>query len=144
MLKTKGQLRLAQLIASRHPSIDPRNESEETLLPLIESMRTNGLLKPIKVVETDFPDIYEVAVGYRRFRAAQLLNWVNISVEIHDSWPELTQHIMTVPEPFEPGSIFGGETARKAAEDRVKAKRAERKGNAGISPVKPPPRKKRD
>ena len=72
--KLKGNiidLPLSKIIPNKN---QPRNKfDEETLTELAESIKEFGILQPIIVRETGKGGVYEIIVGERRFRAADML-----------------------------------------------------------------------
>ena len=72
--KLKGNiidLPLSKIIPNKN---QPRNKfDEETLNELAESIKEFGILQPIIVRETGKGGVYEIIVGERRFRAADML-----------------------------------------------------------------------
>jgi ParB family chromosome partitioning protein len=75
----------------------PRREfKEEELKELAESIRCNGLIHP-PVVRKNSSGRWELIVGERRLRAAQLLSWRKIQVVVREV-DEMTAATMTATE----------------------------------------------
>jgi len=67
----------------RITGLNPREEfSEESLKKLAESMAVHGLLQPIVVRPRG--DWYELVIGERRLKAAQMLGWSEIEAQVRD------------------------------------------------------------
>src|SRR5882672_6180568 len=74
------QLRLEQIFTSPHQMRKHFNPA--TLKDLARSMKEEGLIQPITVRKVG--NAYELVVGERRLRAAQLLSWETIDARVID------------------------------------------------------------
>ena len=90
------QLELPVAELERSP-FQPRQEfGEEELRGLADSMKNSGLVQP-PTVRKNASGRYEIIVGERRVRAAQLLGWKKIPVTLVDA-DDLTAASMTTTE----------------------------------------------
>lgn len=77
---------LEKIIPNRY---QPRKSfNEESLKELASSIQTHGLTQPIVVVYDTGLDKYEIVVGERRFRAAQMANFTEIDCIVHSKIEE--------------------------------------------------------
>lgn len=78
---------MATLIDARLivPGNNDRTEFNETaLIELAESIKQNGLLQPPTVRPIEGTEMYQIIAGERRYRATQLLRWLEVPCHIAD------------------------------------------------------------
>lgn len=89
-------LELKIIDIERSPNQPRRDFSEAELQELAESLKNNGLIQP-PTVRRMANGKYELIVGERRLRAAQLAGWTKIRVTLIDA-DDLTAAVMTTTE----------------------------------------------
>ena len=81
-----GGVRRIPMAQIRPNPMQPRKEFREQVIADLEaSLRVNGLIQPITVRPAASGVGYEIVTGERRFRAAQRLNWPEISVIVREA-----------------------------------------------------------
>lgn len=77
MVQSQQMMPLTQIIEGQN-----HRSEYERIDELAESISRSGMLQPILV--RPMGDLYEVVFGFRRLRAAKLLNWSQVPVEVRD------------------------------------------------------------
>jgi ParB/RepB/Spo0J family partition protein len=78
--RTYGNISLESIIANPY---QPRKTfDQQKLQELATSLQEDGMLEPILVRVSSQPDVYEIAAGERRWRAAKLAGWTAVPAEI--------------------------------------------------------------